>query len=166
MSALVGIRDGGLTKQGAGHADAEGRSTQFTGPVRLTAGTLALVNAASNNIIAAANFIDVQFGTCLDVTGLDNGPFTGTLVLAGGQTLKGRAPSRGQLIAAGGSTVAPGAHSVGGSPGILIQDRQLHDELRLVAEHRHRRQHDQEYDIGNHGQMDVTRDGQPGRRRH
>jgi autotransporter-associated beta strand protein len=122
-AALVGIRDGGLTKQGAGTLTL-GAVNTFTGPVRLTADTLALVNTASNNLVANASLIDVQFTTVLDVTGLDNGSVTGKLILADGQTLKGTGTVKGQLTAAGGATVAPGGAQVpdGGSPGILIQE--------------------------------------------
>jgi uncharacterized repeat protein (TIGR01451 family) len=112
---LVGIRDGGLTKQGAGTlrliAD-ETFTNTFTGAATVTKGTLALVKSTSNNIIDKAYLIDVQFEASLDGTGLD----TGTLILADGQTLMGEGTVTGQLIAASGSTVAPGP-----GPGILYQ---------------------------------------------
>ncbi len=153
---LVGVRDGGLTKQGSGTLTLHAVNT-LTGPVRLTADTLALVNGASSNTIAQVNVIDVQFGTVLDATRLDNGSVTGRLILADGQTLKGTGTVRGRLTAAGGSTVAPGGAlvPVGGSPGILIQegDYVMDPDASLNIDFGGTKAGNESH---NHGQLDVT----------
>ncbi|HPM83729.1 MAG TPA: autotransporter-associated beta strand repeat-containing protein, partial [Candidatus Anammoximicrobium sp.] len=118
-AALGMVSDGGLTKLGVGTLTlmADCGPDGFTGPATVVEDTLALVNTASNNIIAQAHTIDVRFGAFLDVTGLDNGPVTGTLILADGQTLTGEGTVDGKVIAGSGSTVAPGADT-----GVLIQN--------------------------------------------
>jgi fibronectin-binding autotransporter adhesin len=132
---LADTRDGGLTKQGTGTLRLWAENT-FTGPAIVQGGILALVNSSSNNTIAGAKFIDVQFGTTLDVTGLDTDTAADTLVLANGQTLKGTGTIQGNLIAASGSTVAPGGSGLaeGSSPGILKQAGNYDMEERSTLE--------------------------------
>ncbi|HPM79398.1 MAG TPA: autotransporter-associated beta strand repeat-containing protein, partial [Candidatus Anammoximicrobium sp.] len=148
-SDLDQIRDGGLVKQGADTLTLLANNT-FTGPAIVTEGTLALVNTSSNNTLAEANLIDVQFATYLDVTGLDNGTVTGTMILADGQTLMGEGTVTGNLIAGSGSTVTPGP-----GPGILYEvgDYTMNAGSTLEIEIGG----DQEgNDSNNHDQMDVT----------
>jgi len=136
---LAATRDGGLTKQGNGTLVLQKDNT-FTGPAIVQEGTLALVNEQLNNTIAQASFIDVQGGTTLDVTGLNNTEVEpevlGTLILAGGQTLKGTGTVRGDLIAAAGSTVSPGGSNLpaGSDPGVLTQDGRLRMDERSTLE--------------------------------
>lgn len=136
---LASTRDGGLTKQGDGTLALWGDNT-FTGPVIVQQGTLALVNAGSNNTVAQVPFIDVQGGATLDVTALNNTvaepPVPGTLILAGGQTLKGTGTVRGDLIAAADSTVSPGGSNlpVGSDPGVLTQDGRFQMNERAALE--------------------------------
>jgi len=110
---------GGLVKQGSSTFTLSGANT-YTGATTVSQGTLALVSAASNNNIAHSTTLDVQSSATLDVSGLDNGALTDTLVLASGQTLMGKGTVTGKLTAASGAHVAPGA-----SPGVLIQDGDL-----------------------------------------
>jgi autotransporter-associated beta strand protein len=129
---LADTRDGGLTKQGTGKLTLKDENT-FMGPVIIQSGTLALVNIESNNTIEEALYIDVQEGTKLDVTGLDDRredpAVVGTLILADaqtlgqtlGQTLLGYGTVEGRLIAASGSIVSPGRSTFypPGAPGVL-----------------------------------------------
>ncbi|HPM85002.1 MAG TPA: autotransporter-associated beta strand repeat-containing protein, partial [Candidatus Anammoximicrobium sp.] len=110
---------GHLVKQGSGTFTLAGDNT-YRRTTTVQAGTLALGNSGTNNNIAASTHIHLADNTMLDVTGLDTGSATDTLILAAGQTLSGTGTVLGNLIAAGGSTVAPGA-----SPGILHQNGDL-----------------------------------------
>src|SRR5205085_4772027 len=93
----------GLSTVGGGTVVLSNTGNTYAGSKIISAGTLALSGASTNNI-ASSPRIDVQAGTTLNVTGLTSG----TLVLASGQTLLGKGTVNGKTIAASGSTVSPG----------------------------------------------------------
>ncbi len=95
----------GLTKAGTGTVILRGTNT-FTGPLRVTAGTLRLAGQGS----VASSLIEISAGATLDVTTRSSGDLT----LASGQTLRGSGTFAGGLIVGSGATLAPGL-----SPGIL-----------------------------------------------
>ena len=103
----------GLTKAGSGTTlFLKNVSNTHTGNTTVSAGTLALVNAGTNNNIASSPVIDVKAGATLDVSGLTGS----TLDLATGQILKGTGTILGNLVV-GGGIVAPGS-----SPGLITEN--------------------------------------------
>ncbi|MCY2990939.1 MAG: autotransporter-associated beta strand repeat-containing protein, partial [Planctomycetota bacterium] len=109
VASIIGTTSGSLTKAGTGTWTLSGAST-FTGGTTVNNGTLALSGGSTNNIASSAT-IDLQTDATrvLDVTGLSGG----TLVLASGQTLKGKGTVSGKLTAADGSAISPGAADAG-----------------------------------------------------
>lgn len=99
----------GVTKSGSGRWILSGTNT-YTGATTITAGTLVLSTAGTNNI-ASSTTITVQSEAHLDVTGVSSG-FT----LASGQTIGGGGTVVGNLTVATASTLSPG-----NSPGTLTQ---------------------------------------------
>jgi autotransporter-associated beta strand protein len=97
-----------ITKTTSGTLIMGGTNT-YTGATIVSAGTLALAAASTNNI-ASSPTIHVAGGAILNVTGLSGG----AIALASGQTLKGGGTVNGGVTVANGSFVSPGA-----SPGSL-----------------------------------------------
>ena len=96
-----------VTKSGSGSWILSGTNT-YTGVTTISAGTLVLSTAGTNNI-AGSTTINVQSGANLDVTAVAGG-FT----LVSGQTLVGTGTLVGGLTVANNSTISPG-----NSPGAL-----------------------------------------------
>lgn len=76
----------------------------YTGDTKVVGGALFLDNSTSTNSIASSPNLEVYYHAVLHVQGLQNG----TLVLASGQTLKGRGRVLGKTTAASGSIISPG----------------------------------------------------------
>ena len=93
----------GLTKVGAGILTLTADSTN-TGPVTVSAGTLALVPNTGTGSFSNATSLAISSGAILDVTGRGDQ----TLTLNNGQTLKGSGTLNGNVVAASGSTINPG----------------------------------------------------------
>ena len=91
---------GSLTKIGSGTLLLNG-SNGYSGSTTISAGTLSLSGASTNNIASSSTIID---NANLNVTGLTGGAIT----LAGGQTLKGSGNITGGLNVNTGSFLSPG----------------------------------------------------------
>jgi autotransporter-associated beta strand protein len=94
---------GSFAKAGTGTLTLTAAET-YTGNTSVTAGTLALSNSSSSNIIPSSPKIYVGPGTTLSVGGLSGG----SLALASGQTLAGSGTVTGGLTVGAGSTITAG----------------------------------------------------------
>ncbi|MCF7855545.1 MAG: autotransporter-associated beta strand repeat-containing protein [Candidatus Pacebacteria bacterium] len=103
---------GAITKTGAGTLTLSGSNT-YSGATTVTAGTLELSHAGSNNISSSSG-IAIGSGATLDVTGLDSG---NGLFLASGQTLSGSGSVTGPVTVDASASLSPGS-----SPGQLTMD--------------------------------------------
>ena len=106
VSAILAGTGTALNKTTANTVTLSGNNT-YTGTTTISAGTLALSGATTNNIASSTTIVD---NATLDVTGLSGSAIT----LASGQTLKGSGTVLGGLNVNSGSFLSPG-----NSPGTL-----------------------------------------------
>ena len=99
-----------LTKAGNGSWILTNSGHTYTGTTSVTAGTLGLSSATSNNLIATSSTISVGPSGTLDVTGLPSSTIT-----LGAQTLTGSGSVNGSVLNSAVSTIAPGTIVAGSS---------------------------------------------------
>jgi len=105
----------------------------YSGNTTISAGTLALSNANNNNI-ASSPTINIARVRSLDVTGLGG---TTDLMLASGQTLKGRGTVMGNLTVGqqqhGGAGASPGTLTITGTAEVFASGGTYQWELNQVT---------------------------------
>lgn len=107
IRSVIGDNGGatGLTTAGGGKTILTGNNT-YTGPTYINAGTLVLADGGS---ISRSPLITVSLGATIDASQLSSG----TLNLAGGQTLNGNGNINGSVVVSPGAVVAPSADDIG-----------------------------------------------------